>query len=137
MGLLASGGAGAYQPWQVNRRDSTYVAVAELCWVKSYQCGCFGVSHDPVRLTGSQGELEWKGTSVYCLNLRRKGQILFTSPWGRNSGNTVSLVDLEIHQIRLAHWPASSRDPPASLSHLAISGITDYQCMPRRLGVED
>lgn len=98
--------------------------------MKSFQCGCFGFSHDPIRITGSLGELGWKGTSVYCLDLIRKGQMLFTSPWGRNSGNTVSLVDLEIHQGRSAHWPASSRDPPASLSHRAISGIIDYQCMP-------
>lgn len=46
----------------------------------------------------------------------KEGTDVFASPWGRDSGNTVSLTDSELHQVRQAHWPASSTDPPVSAS---------------------
>lgn len=59
----------------------------------------------------------------------KEGTGVFASSWGRDSGNTVSLTDLELHQVRQAHWPGSSTDPLVSSSHLDISGITGYKCV--------
>lgn len=47
---------------------------------------------------------------------------MFASSRGRDCGNTVSLTDLELHQVRQAPWPTSSMDPPVSLHILTSLG---------------